>query len=320
VIIRSLLYTMSNDQDFSTAASDIYDRIIMISDVQLVMTIKKWLSKLMSSEDRSANELNYLKLLQYMVANKRIGPPFVREPPSGPLFPLGKYINPPPLSRVLMQTRDRSKAETSWRTSNCSKPAQPVGQQYDDSDTVNCLDGENVETHSHDGNLSGVSKANKDGVLLLTNTDANVVTGVSSNENAYHSNPLREQETNSNTNRQTGEIKRNGYLAGGECYLAANRGGERNPAKNFDQLITFCNPCLDDLGRFKKRTLHFVSNDAAYKNLLGDCVYPVLTETEQKSVCPELLQILRNVNDNTTLQDFYFQVNLVMYESCIFAC
>jgi len=108
--------------------------------------------------------------------------------------------------------------------------------------------------------------------------------------------------------------KRDGHLAGGgggECH-----GGEKStPKKN--PFAKLCDPCLDNFGKHLLKK-HPGPMDAAYRDLLGDCARPVLTEAEQKTVCPELLQILENVNDNTTLQDFYFQVG--GYTSCTWFC
>jgi len=111
-------------------------------------------------------------------------------------------------------------------------------------------------------------------------------------------------------------LKRDGHLAGGgggECSGAASK---KNP------FAKLCDPCLDNFGRhlLKKQPGPL---DAAYRDLLGDCALPVLTEAEQKTVCPEMLQILENVDDTTTLQDFYFQVGGYMsytrlWDSCIY--
>lgn len=87
---------MSNDIDFDEAAADINEQVVVVRDPHVVATIEKWLTKL-TAENRGINELHYLKLLQYMMVNKRIGRPFVRAPPEGPLLPLSSYLNPPSL-------------------------------------------------------------------------------------------------------------------------------------------------------------------------------------------------------------------------------
>lgn len=84
---------MFNEADFDEAAADIGERVTVVRDPEVVATVEKWLIKL-TAEDRGVNELHYLKLLQYMLADKRIGRPFVRAPPDGPLLPISKYLNP----------------------------------------------------------------------------------------------------------------------------------------------------------------------------------------------------------------------------------
>jgi len=345
---------MINEQDFDVAASDICDRVVMIPDPRLVVTIEKWLSKLTSSENRGANELNYLKLLQYMVANKRIGRPFVREPPLGPLLPLSRYINPPPCSRLLV--RRKSRAETGWRTVTCTRAAQTVEQDYDDSDdSADYYGGEGVENRNYNGHRDGALNANgggggasqskngggggvsqsKNGSSGGASLSKNGGSGASQSKNGDGSASLsknggrdkdadvdndhrvdmsREQNTDDANGRK--ETTFDGHLAGGECDsnwgpTECGGGGERNTVKNIDQMAKFCNPCLDDLGRYKEH-LHGPM-DATYRNLLGDCAFPVFTEAERSSVSPELLDVLNNVNDSTTLHDFYFQVSSVLY-------
>lgn len=304
---------MINQQDFDAAASDICDRVVTIRDTQLVLTIEKWLAKLTSSETRGANELNYLKLLQYMVANQRIGRPFIREPPLGPLLPLSRYINPPPCSRLLGRRKNAADG-TGWRTTSCSRAAQTV--DYDDSDdSADIYDDEGVETRNSRqlSNRVGVWNANTNASPLPPST-SNSRNANDDDDDHDDSGQRRKKalagvrETDgSNTTRKL-VTKRDGHLAGGECDSV------KNAAKK--EFVKFCDPCLDDLGKYKKNA-HVGPVDAAYADLLGACALPELTENEQSSVCPELLEILKNVNDKTTLQDFYFQVNTLYTYCCI---
>ncbi|XP_060863393.1 uncharacterized protein LOC132939963 [Metopolophium dirhodum] len=268
---------MYNDMDFDVAANDISEQVVVIRDPELAMTIEKWVLKL-TAENRGANELKYLQLLQYMMARGRINGPFVRDPPPGPLVPLSRYVNPPPCSG---HGRDSGGVEC-WQTSNCSRAAQTrcedMDGDYEDEDFEEQVDND----------------ANND----ETTVNGDVVGDLHSNGGELQSPRLEDIGQDDGV-----QAKRDGHLAGGgggECRGAASK---KNP---FTKL---CDPCLDNFGRhlLKKQPGPL---DAAYRDLLGDCALPVLTEAEQKTVCPELLQILENVDDTTTLQDFYFQVAL----------
>lgn len=266
---------MYNDMDFDVAVNDISNQIVGIRDPELALTIEKWVLKL-TAENRGANELKYLQLLQYMMAQGRINGPFAKDPPPGPLVLLSRYVNP-----CSGHGRNSGGVEC-WQTSNCSRAAQTkyedgeddfeYGEDFEDQldieeTTVN-LDDQDVvgDSHNTDGELARLEKIGvEDGV----------------------------------------QEKRDGHLAGGgggEC----RGGGEKNaPKKN--PFAKLCNPCLDNFGQhlLKKRPGPM---DAAYRELLGDCALPVFTESEQKTVGPELLQVLENVDDSTMLQEFYFQV------------
>ncbi|XP_003246973.1 uncharacterized protein LOC100571912 [Acyrthosiphon pisum] len=268
---------MYNDMDFEVAANDISEQVVVIRDPELAMTIEKWVLKL-TAENRGANELKYLQLLQYMMARGRINGPFVRDPPPGPLVPLSRYINPPPCSG---HGRGSGGVEC-WQTSNCSRAVQTtcddVDGDYEDEDFEEQVDNE----------------ANND----ETTANDDVVEDLHSNGGELQSPRLEDIGQDDGV-----QAKRDGHLAGGgggECRGAPSK---KNP---FTKL---CDPCLDNFGRhlLKKQPGPL---EAAYRDLLGDCALPVLTEAEQKTVCPELLQILENVDDTTTLQDFYFQVAL----------
>ncbi|CAI6373900.1 unnamed protein product [Macrosiphum euphorbiae] len=268
---------MYNDMDFDVAANDISEQVVVIRDPELAMTIEKWVLKL-TAENRGANELKYLQLLQFMMARGRINGPFVRDPPPGPLVPLSRYVNPPPCSG---HGRDSGGVEC-WQTSNCSRAVQTrcddMDGDYEDEDFEEQVDND----------------ANND----KTTVNVDVVGDLHSNGGELQSPRLEDIGQDDGV-----QAKRDGHLAGGG-------GGEcRGPASKKNPFTKLCDPCLDNFGRhlLKKQPGPL---DAAYRDLLGDCALPVLTEAEQKTVCPEMLQILENVDDTTTLQDFYFQVAL----------
>ncbi|XP_026820736.1 uncharacterized protein LOC113559273 [Rhopalosiphum maidis] len=267
---------MYNDMDFDVAVNDISNQMVVIHDPELALTIEKWVLKL-TAENRGANELKYLQLLQYMMAQGRINGPFVKDPPPGPLVSLSRYVNP-------CSGHGRySGGPECWQTSNCSRGAQTRYEEddgdYEYEDIENQMNNDET-TVDHDA--VGDSQDN-DGELQVPRSE-----DVSLNDGGV-------------------QAKRDGHLAGGgggEC----RSGGEKSaPKKN--PFAKLCNPCLDNFGQhlLKKRPGPM---DAAYRDLLGDCVLPVFTEAEQKTVGPELLRVLEDVDDSTTLQEFYFQVSL----------
>jgi len=275
--------------DFDVAANDISEQVVVIRDPELAMTIEKWVLKL-TAENRGANELKYLQLLQYMMARGRINGPFVRDPPPGPLVPLSRYVNPPPCS-------DRGRGSGGvecWQTSNCSRAAQTRCEEMD----VDYEDEEFGEQTDNEANNNEMME-NSDGICDDPDVDGDLH---HSNDRELQAPPLQEEIAGANEEVQE---KRDGHLAGGgggEC----SRGGEKGASKK-NPFAKLCDPCLDNFGRhlLKKQPGPM---DAAYRDLLGDCALPVLSDAEKKTVCPELVQILENVNDSTTLQDFYFQV------------
>jgi len=245
-----------DDRYFDETANDVRDRLAAIPNGRLAVTIEKWLSRLTaSSKARGANEMEYLKLLQYMIANKRIGRPFVKEPPSGRLVPLSRYIDPLPGS----QRRQKN-----------------VGDLENDGGVPNADD------------YGGVT-----GTAVTSNGDDD--RSVVSNERAA--------------------TERDGHLAGGggaDSVAAACDGDRTNRAAiDIDRLLMFCNPCLDNLGRFENTSSSppppSSSINSDYGGQLSENC-PRLTEAERKSACPELLRMLKQVDDNTTLQEFYLQV------------
>lgn len=291
---------MSRNVDFVEAASDINEQVTVIRDPQLVSTIQKWLSKL-TAENRGSNELSYLKLLQYMVSGKKIGRPFVRPPPAGPLLPLSRYLNPPPSCDDFQSPR----AIDSWRTISCSKSALKIHDNYD-NDT--------------DDTELGTAKGDScSGATLLSTTD-----NENESTNRTYTTDTCSSGTVSSTDDQltivpdtrlhlSGGAENNGSCWGERTIKQANvsKGRESCKLENKRPIKTFpfrpCDPCIDDLGNHLKKPLPGPI-DEAYKDIAGNCVLPKFTEAEQKSVGPELLRVLEDVSDLTTLQDFYFQV------------
>lgn len=278
---------MSNDNDFEAAAADISERVCSVRDPQLVVTVEKWLTKL-TAEDRGTNELYYLKLLQYMMANKLVGRPFVTAPPAGPLLPLSRYLNPPPLSRC----RNRAGSVNSWRTSYSSRSAQTTDAE-DDGD----YDEESVDADERDGGGGGGrddANATDSATNALSTDVAFAADGTGTSDPAA---TVAVPES------------RDGHLAGGgECSSPRlGPGGKRATAGPKNPFAKLCNPCLDGFGRHLRKAPPAPLKEV-YREVLGDCALPVLTESERKSVSPELLRVLESVDGDTALQDFYFQV------------
>lgn len=261
---------MYDNAEFEAAVSDISDRVAVVHDPRHAAAVEQWLTKL-TTGDRGANELHYIQLLQYMVANKRIGRPFKKPPPAGLLAPLGKHLhprppNPPPPPPAPPQRPQPSASSSS--SSSCGFVTEDVTYSTDE---------------------------------VATTTD-DEISDVSATISA-----------SSTTQSSSADVNRDGHLAGGgecaSCWGPSSDGGapKRPAATERNPVAKLCDPCLDDMGRHlrKQRPCPL---DEAYRELLGECALPVLTEAEKKSVGPELLQVLQAVNESTTLQDFYFQV------------
>lgn len=282
---------MSDDIEFDEAAKDIIDHTTMICDPQLVINIDRWMSKLMS-DDRGPNELNYIKLLQYMMINRRIGLPFVRPPPRGRLLPLSKYLNPP------MCKGTRSQEVGSWRTTTKhSKAAQTSDYVEEEAIESEDFGGEDELNEKHPN-----SPLNDDDDYELADDDAPLAT----DENNYAQAETAVAKTGEDAG---GADNRDGHLAGGGERKTSHRkatGASKLCSLNKNPFVKLCNPCLDGLGLHLRKKPEPM--DADYKELLGDCAVPTLTEAEAKTVSPELCRVLNNVNDATTLQEFYFQV------------
>lgn len=295
-------YDMSNDLDFDEAASDISEQVIVIRDPQKVVTIEKWLSKL-TSETRGPNELNYLKLLQHMMANNRIERPFNSPPPAGPLLPLSRYINPVPC-RGRLSGKD-AKLYEKWRTSNSARAAQVV---EDDLDALYYEDDEDEEEPAD--TAGNVDDENGGRVATeIAQTDEKDANAQTAGTVASSRDIVKTSDADA-----TRAVNSDGHLSGGgECAACCSSAkGQTAAAKKKskrDKFDEVCDPCLDGLmGRRCRKNEKSSGFGGDYKDLLGDCALPKLTEAERKTVGPELLRVLESVNESTTLQDFYFQV------------
>lgn len=295
---------MSRNVDFDEAACDISEQVTVIRDPQLVSTIQKWLSKL-TAESRGTNELSYLKLLQYMVSDKKIGRPFVRAPPAGPLLPLSRYLSPPPCDDF-QSPRSKSWAIDSWRTISCSKSALRTHDDYDDDtddtdmgtakgdscsgdtllSTTDNDDESTDRTYTADTCSNGTASSTGDQLTTVPDTRLHLSGGAENGGSCWGEKTMR--QANVSKGRDCGKLE------------------DKRPARTFP--FRPCDPCIDDLGDHLKKPQPRPI-DAAYKEMLGDGALPKFTDAEQKSVSPELLRVLEDVSDLTTLQDFYFQVS-----------
>lgn len=269
---------MSLDNDFEVAANYIGEHVTAIRDPQTVVAIEKWLMKLTSGETRSRNELNYLKLLQHMVADNRIGRPFTTAPPAGSLLPLSRYINPLPCCGRLKGEHAR-KYET-WTSCDSSRFTQVDRDELDDDE--NCGEEEEPPVAANAGEEAGPRAAERDEVADGGSAD------------------------------KAKTVEADGHLSGGSESVRRDATVAKGRRGGITGIGGLCDPCLDCLteGRRGKnsRPSKLNGTDPGYKNLLGDCALPTLTEAERKTVAPALLRVLENVTESTSLQDFYFQV------------
>lgn len=297
---------MFNDLDFEVTANTISEKVVVIRDPQLVLTIEKWVNKLTNSEYRGTNELNYLKLLQYMMTNKQIGPPFNRAPPVGQLYPLGRYLNPPPCNRrwttaattTTIRNHDRGSA-SSWHTVTCSRSAQT--DEEEDNDVDYEYEEQTDDNYKSDGNTDVKSSGTTTAATTTDNDDDR-------NNGESTGNEVRQSE-GEDVEKRDEHLKAGGGEECSACWRSKGS-GRRNQKKaineNANAIVKLCNPCLDGyLKRFRPMPEPI---DEAYADLLGDCTLPTLTKAEKQTIGPDMSQVLENVNDDTTLQDYYFQV------------
>lgn len=309
---------MFNDLDFEVTTNIISEKVVVIRDPQLVLIIEKWVNKLTNSEHRGTNELNYLKLLQYMMVNKQIGPPFTRAPPAGQLYPLSRYLNPPPCNRrwtttAATTTRNRGRSTTnSWHMVTCSRSAQT--DEEEDNDVDYEYEEQTDEKYFYkSGRNEDVKSSDITTAATTTGNDDDKNNGGESTGDEVQQ-PIVADDNKAESRTEDVE-KRDEHLkaGGGKEYSVCSR--SKGPShqnwrkvanENANAIVKLCNPCLD--GYLKKFRPAPEPIDEAYADLLGDCTLPTLTKAEQKTVGPELSRVLENVNDDTTLQEFYFQV------------
>lgn len=291
---------MADDIDFDMAASDIMEQTAAINDVQLVLNIEKWVSKLITGH-RGPNEFNYLRLLQLMVNNRMIGQPFIRVPPQGYLLPLSRYINAKPCDNMPTRFRpDRCNVDDRWQMTVANRTVQT--EFYEEKKADEEREGEELQQKDGDG----ADNVNNNNVGVDTETaDVKAEVPDVKPEDAENGDAARGEETK--------QIVRDGHLAsgGGEykgCFGGVHKSGGHQSNVQARRLFEVCDPCLDHMGQHLKKPIpRPMGHD--YRGLLGDdCACPVFSESERNTVDPELLRVLQNVNESTTLQDFYFQV------------
>lgn len=294
--------------EFEVTTNSISDKALVVRDPQLVVIIEKWMTRL-NSENRGPNELNYLKLLQRMVENKQMGPPFNKAPPVGPLYPLSKYLNPQPLSCCNYPSNQCAAATNECRrmNDNCG------GGLFTPTTTT-------TETEYDDCGMTQTDTSCRSDVKSSVTNYGD--TKCDEMKNLGRCRETRHMTKMGGLDAKNEWIKRDGHLqagSGGECNACwgVKDGGASSGGMSREKIITknsyttsssFCNPCLD--GYLKKAHPGPEPIDQAYADLLGDCALPYITETEQKTVGNELINVLENVNDSTSLQDFYFQVGI----------
>lgn len=334
---------MYNDIDFYEAAADIAEQVVTISDPQLAITVEKWLTKLTSANSGS-NELNYLKLLRIMVTNRRICRPFLNAPPGGPLMSLSRYINPSPCDDRCTAT-GKSRIVGSWRTISCSRAAQTdnagVGEYADgevenaggwiDDDTDNkdtkdnrdTKDDDKKDTTNGEKNHSDVDREKPKKNHTAQGNDVTVADGPRASSNSENSDRKRKKENA----KQNDVVKaEDPAKADKGLHLAAGGGEESDPCWALDDglsddddgdeinvLKRACNPCVDCLGQHLKKYRPKSTDEANGDLLEDDCAVPALTQVELMSVDPELARVLKDVNNTTTLQEFYYQVCAIIY-------
>lgn len=147
------------DFEFDAVALDVCERLSEEDDPEVVLTVNEWLTKLTEPNGRGPNELNYLKLLRCMTANRRIGRPFRRPPPTGRLWPVHVYLLRPTrsfvggggsvTSDVLPAPLRHARSFRCWRTASCSRGSQT---HDDDGDDDGDNDGDNNDDEEDDGN------------------------------------------------------------------------------------------------------------------------------------------------------------------------
>jgi hypothetical protein len=303
---------MNSYTDFDEVVTEISEHAIAMDDSQMAITIDKWLTKL-TADDRGPNELNYLRLLQHMMVQRRVSQPFVKLPPEGPLLPLTRYLNQPERSHFSCDDDCRSKNDTDDVAVVAENGDEVDGA--DDGDENGADDGDENGTDDDDDDDDKVWSYDSADTCtrredVVTDASAIVVDREGVDTDKYEDRGGTSGDDNDKA-AASGAIdsawtKRDGHLAAAGEHREYAKSGNRD-AVRYEKM---CDPCVDGTGPRGHEMLHGKPLSAAYKSLLGDCALPVFTETEKKKVGPELLQVLENVDDDTTLQDFYYQVSV----------
>lgn len=137
-------YDMYDDDDFELATSDITEHATALRDLELIITIEKWVTKL-TSKERGYTELCYLRMLRRMVIHRQVCWPFVNLPPMGPLQPLSQFLNTPGAVCNEMTRSDRCLIKH-LQKETCTRASQTIreyetneGKDEDKSELINGL-------------------------------------------------------------------------------------------------------------------------------------------------------------------------------------
>lgn len=218
---------------------------------------------------RGPVEFGYLRLLRFMMDHRRIGRPFRRRPPP-------PTIHLPPLDE---RVRPRAGADAGRRRT--ARGAGSCGGSWTDGDRDDD-DGRSGRAESRHADHEDASAAAAASATTATTTAADGVSEC---------------------------VERDGHLAGGGkgkvcCGASAVSDGKRTVAAAPRDVS---DPCLDDWAlHLRKRRPRPI--DAEYAHLLVDCPLPEPSDAERDAADPQLLRVVRGVDDETTLQEFYFKV------------
>lgn len=171
-----------------------------------MLTVDKWVTKL-TADGRGSNELNYLKLLQYMMADRRIGRPFRRQPPAGCLLPLSTFMSlrsdgPATSDQPLLRARTVEVGTSGcWQTVSHDRTSQTNDSYYDNyndddkKDDVN----DNTDDDNDKKNVDNDSKDDKrDDGKGKNGVDDEKKDDDKKNDNDYEDGPTIEGDDNKN--------------------------------------------------------------------------------------------------------------------------
>lgn len=281
-----------DETEFDAIARDVDERLTEVGDPRVASIVAKWVAKL-TADGRGPGELDYLRLLRYMMANRRIGRPFRRHPPAGRLPALNEYLRP--RAGASAARCDRRTAGVGCRGGPRTDDDRYGGggrgrhDRYDDDDD---------DKWSERGRDDGTADGDRGTTTTTTDDVESYATDYGDDDDDAASNP-----------------ERDGHLTGGggrgnACWDAASVSPGKPTSAAATKNVVLFDPCLDGWAlHMKKRRPGPV--DPAYADLLGGCALPEFTGAERAAVGPELLRVIQGVHDETTLQEFYFQVSVL---------